>query len=108
MPPVAEAKGPTFVNKQAYSTTSGKKVVIYGSRSGDCTTAPSFGAVKVQKSGDPGGKLSDAGVGWRPGDPQYCPKGRPVRLIAYTPSKGFKGTATFVFWGSDRVAVAVK
>lgn len=104
----AFAKGPTFVNKPAYSTTAGKKVIIYGSRSGDCITAPAFSAVQSQASGDPAGKLSDAGVGWRPGDAQFCPSGRPVRLIAFTPSKGFQGAARFVFWGTDSVTVTVK
>lgn len=104
----AFAKAKSFVNKPSYTTVAGKKVVIYGSRSGDCTTAPVFSAVEVQASGDPAGKLSDAGVGFRPGDPQFCPDGRPVRLIAYTPGKGFKGAATFVFWGSDTVNVTVK
>jgi hypothetical protein len=104
----ASAKAQTFVNKPSYTTKAGKKVIIYGSRSGDCKTAPAFAAVEVQASGDPAGKLSDAGVGFRPGDAQFCPEGRPVRLIAYTPGKGFKGAASFVFWGSDTVSVTVK
>lgn len=104
----ASAKAQTFVNKPSYTTKASKKVIIYGSRSGDCKTAPAFAAVEVQASGDPAGKLSDAGVGFRPGDAQFCPDGRPVRLIAYTPGKGFKGAASFVFWGSDTVSVTVK